>query len=539
MMISQLLPFFVITPVLIAVFLYVFFSLKIVRIIAITVQAAFMIPAGWLLMSARETDVLVSVGDYDGLLGIILRADLLAAVFVFLTVFIFLMVGIYTYQTPYDRTKRLYLFLIFLLEGVLIGLFLTRDFFNIFVLVEVSTVVVTILLMYDRTRRNMFAGMMFLMVNIVVMQMYLFGLGYLYMLTGVMDMEGASVVIATMDSNQLALPYALIMTSIASKCSLLPMITWLPKVNSLTGSRFTIAAIMSGLHIKAGVYLFMRFQDVFGDIGMDFFLVIGVVTAVAGVILALSQTEIRLLLAYSTIAQVGLIIVGLNLDYEYSRVGSLFHIVNHSLFKVALFLCASQISYLYQTKNIQKIRGAFKQTPLIAVANIIAILGIVGAPLFNGSISKYFLVYGADGPLEWIIILINLGTILVFVKYATIFFGKPLTKVREEETLVSDTNRRGVVFALGAMCIVLGIGGVQAIYFLFDVPVTLTFGGYMEKIGIFFVSVIIAVLLYKYVLAKRTFLSKLNGLNLSFQKICVSIGIFFAILLVYIGVFYG
>ncbi|MCL2215641.1 MAG: proton-conducting membrane transporter [Defluviitaleaceae bacterium] len=533
----QMLTFFVIVPVLIAVFLYVFFTLKIARVIAIAVQAAFMVPAAWLLFATQESEIAVTVGDYEGFLGIILRADLLAAVFVCLTVFIFLVVGIYTVQTPYDRTKRLYLFLIFLLEGALIGLFLTRDFFNIFVLVEVSTVVVTILLMYDRERRNLFAGMTFLMVNIIVMQLYLFGLGYIYMLTGVMDMEAASAVLYTMDDRSLALPYALIMTSIASKCSLLPMLTWLPKVNSLTGSRFTIAAIMSGLHIKAGVYLFIRFQDVFGGMGTDFFLVIGIITAVAGVIMALSQTDVRLLLAYSTIAQVGLIITGLSLGDGYSRVGSLFHIVNHSLFKVALFLCASQITYLYHTKDIRKIRGALRQTPLIAAANIMAILGIIGAPLFNGSISKYFLMSGATGATEWIIILINLGTILAFVKYAAIFFGKPLGKVRTEGGDEPDFNRRAVVLGLGIICLALGIGGAQAMDFLFDAPVSLSFWSYLEKVGIFAASVAIGILIYRYAISKREFLPKLNGLSLSFQQICVSIGAFFAVLVIYIGVF--
>jgi multicomponent Na+:H+ antiporter subunit D len=268
---SQILPFFVIVPVILAVFLYIFFSAKLARVLAILLQAGFLVPALFLLSEPRYYELIGTVGEFESLLGITLRADNLAAVFIFLTVVIFLALGIYTLQTPYDKSKRLYLFLVFLLQGALIGLFLTRDFFNIFVLVEVSTVVVTILLMYDNKRRNLFAGMTFIMVNIVVMQFYLFGLGYLYMITGVMDMEAAAVVLAEMDTRELALPFALIMTSIASKCSLLPMLTWLPKVNSFTGSRFTIAAIMSGLHIKSGVYLFIRFQDVFGGLASEFF----------------------------------------------------------------------------------------------------------------------------------------------------------------------------------------------------------------------------------------------------------------------------
>jgi len=533
-MLAQSLPFFVITPTLIAVFLYIFFSLKTARFIAISIQGLFLIPAVMLLLAAREETIRVSVGDYDGFLGIILRVDAVAAVFVLLTVFIFFIIGIYTLQTPYDRTKRLYLFLIFLLQGSLIGLFITQDFFNVFVLIEVGTVVVTILLMYDRARRNLFAGMTFIMVNIVVMQFYLFGLGYLYIITGVMDLAAATEIIAGMDNtNQFVLPYALIMTAIASKCSLLPMLTFLPKVNSLTGSRFTIAAIMSGLHIKGGVYLFIRFQDVFGGIGTDFFLIIGILTAFVGVIMALAQTEVRLLLAYSTVAQVGLIVAGLSLENDYSTIGSFFHIVNHSLFKVALFLCASQITYVYYTKDITKIRGAFKKLPLISIANIIAILGIVGAPLVNGSVSKYFLMYGADGLLEWVIILINLGTILVFVKYSFIFFGKPLGETRTDEDAKPDIYRLSVVYGIGVLCIVFGVFGVQTIQFLFNESVVLGLRGYLEKALIFVVSVAVGVVVCKF--TKFEFLKPLNGLCLSFQKIIVSIGVFFAVIVAFVG----
>ena len=532
-MIDQILPFFVIAPVIIAVFLYVFFTMRVARIIAITFQGLFIVPAILLLAAARETEIISIIGDYEGLLGITLRADNLAAVFILLTVAVFLAVGIYTIKTPYDRSKRLYLFLIFLLEGSLIGLFLARDFFNIFVLVEVSTVVVTILLMYDRSRRNLFAGMTFIMVNIIVMQFYLFGLGYMYMMTGVMDMEAAATAIAAIDDRTLALPYALIMTSIAAKCSLLPMLTWLPKVNAFTGSRFTIAAIISALHIKGGIYLFIRFQEIFGGMAMDFFLIIGIVTAISGIVMALAQTEIRLLLAYSTIAQVGLIIAGLSLGDDYSFIGSLFHIVNHTLFKLALFLCASQISYYYKTKDIRQIRGALRTVPRVAIANIMVIFGIVGAPIFNGSISKYFLAYGATGFFQWIIILINFGTILVFIKYSVIFFGKPLGEVSEAKP---DWDRLSVVFGLAGCCLLLGIFGTQSIQLLFNQQVNLDMWGYLEKSVIFAVSVGVGFVVYRKFIENKDFLRPLNDLNMSFHKICVSMGVFFAVLVIYVGV---
>ena len=449
-----------------------------------------------------------------------------------LTVVIFMAIIVYNLRSPKDHTDRLYWFLLFLLEGVLIGLFLTRDFFNIFVLVEVSTVVVTILLMFDRRRRNLKAGMTFIMINIVVMQFYLFGLGYLYFLTGVLDIEAAAVALQELDRADVVLPYALIMTSIAAKCSLLPLLTFLPKVNALIGSRFTIAAIMSGLHIKSGVYLFIRFTPIFGDMGMNFFLVMGLVTAFGGIILALAQKDIRLILAYSTIAQVGLIIAGFSLGDAHSYIGSVFHVVNHALLKSALFIGAGMITFLYRTRDITKIRGLLRADAWLGAAHALAILGMIGAPLFNGFTSKYFLMYGAGGALEWVFVVVNAGTMLVFVRYGRMFFGRPIQPPQDIE---NDWCRHSVVLALGLGGLALGIGGTPLLTLLTGQDIAISLSGFVQKSAIFLATLAGAMLLYRHAPEKAEPLKRLRNLELGFKPLCVSIGVFFAGLLVYVG----
>jgi len=533
----MLLPFFVIIPVLIAVFLFVFSSVKAARKIAIVFQAAYAVFAFYLLVVAREGEIMANVGDYSGFMGIILRADTLAAAFILLASVIFFVSAVYALH---DNNSRLFWFLLFLLEGALVGLFLTRDFFNVFVLVEVSTIVTTILLMYDRKRRNMFAGMTFIMVNIIVMQFYLFGLGYLYLFTGMLDFEPVAYAISHMDEAQLILPYALIMTSVAAKCSLMPMMIWLPKVNAMSGARSSISAIISGLHIKSGVYLFIRVQEVFGDFAIanrDFFMIIAVITAFGAIILALSQNDMRKMLAYSTVAQVSLILIGFNMGTETSNLGSLYHVINHAFFKAALFLAAGMIIGRYKTKDITKIRGLWKSSTPLAFGTVISVLGMVGAPLFNGSISKYLLMYDMNGPLEWIVILINVGTILVFVRFSTIFFGTNTRKLRE---FGLDMCKHGAVIGLGIACLLFGIFGVQIIHFLFVETVRIDPFGYLQKVGIFAASVGAAILLYRYVLAgllakETSIIGRLNGFDMGFKSLCISIGVFFLVILGYVG----
>jgi len=532
-----MLTFFVIIPVVIAVFLFVFSGAKSGRIIAMVFQTALVGFAAYLFMQSRDETVYTIIGDYAGFLGIILRADNLAGVFILLSTIIFLIVTLYCLNSGTSRS-RIFWLLLFLLQASLIGLFLSRDFFNIFVLIEVSTVVVTILLMYNRLRRNMFAGMVFLMVNIVVMQLFLFGIGYLYMLTGTLDLGGAAVAIAELDQSSLVLPYALIMTATASKCSLVPLLTWLPKVNAIPGAPSSITALVSGLHIKSGVYMFIRFQDVFGEFAArDFFLILGILTGLVGIILALSQKNIRLILAYSTIAQIGLITVGLNMDYAYyyAYYGAIFHVINHAMLKSALFLGAGMVIERYGTMNIDEIRGLWHRHKPTAIAIMLAILGIMGAPLFNGSISKYFIMREASGLLEWVLILLNLGTILVFLKYAAILFGHPENIPAKKES--TDWGKLIAVMFLGVASFVSGIFGEAFKNFLFNLDVHVEALSYLEKVGIFAVSLAVGLLVTKFIPKDAKIFKHLRDTNFGFRGVCASMGVLFAIIMLVVGVF--
>jgi multicomponent Na+:H+ antiporter subunit D len=461
-----------------------------------------------------------------------IRADSLAAVFVLLTAFVFLVAAIYSFS---EQHSRLFWFLLFIWEGALIGVFLAGDLFNIFVLTEVATVAVSVLIMYNRNNRSMYDGIIYFMINIVVIQFYLLGLGYLYRLTGVMDMETAAMIIRTIDGRQLALPYALIMTFVALKCALLPLFSWLPKAHSTPGASPAVSAVLSGLHIKGGIYLFIRFQHVFEAVAVnEFFLVLGIVTAIVGVVLALSQSDIKRILAYSTIAQVGLIIAGLSTGSVYNHIGALYHIINHALFKSALFLSAGMISFAYRTRDISQIRGVLRYMPIVSAASVLAILGIIGMPFFNGSISKYFLMYDVDGLLNIFIVFINLGTITVFIKYALIFTGRPPPGLWPVK---NDAWKLAPVVVLGCLCLAFGVFGGYFMAYFFDWDVRVGREGYLEKSLVFIASTAAGALIYRYLVSGRLFLKRIREADLGFRGMCAAVGLFFAMVLVAAGMF--
>ncbi|MCL2077535.1 MAG: proton-conducting membrane transporter [Oscillospiraceae bacterium] len=522
-----MLAYFVIIPILIAVFLYVFPSSKAGRLIAVITQTALVGLAFYLFFICKSRDVVSNIGNYESFLGITLRADALSSVFIILTSFIFLIVAVYTFNEKYNG---LFWFLLFIWEGLLIGIFLSRDLFNIFVLVEVTTVAVAVLIMFNRDNRSMYDGMVYLMINTVAVQFYLFGTGYVYKLTGVLDIDAAAKVLEELDKSSLILPYALIITAISLKCALVPLFSWLPKAHGTPGAPSAVSAILSGLHIKGAVYLFIQFNDLFKEVVVsEFFLIIGIITGIVGFIFAMSQKDIKLILAYSTISQIGMIITGLNNDDIYSYTGSLYHIFNHALFKSALFLSAGIIIKIYNTRDIYKIRGVLKRSPLIGAVIIMAILGIIGTPFFNGSVSKYFIFSGTSLPVGGAILLINLGTIITFIRFSSILFGKPQT---EPDPAKTDKCKQAAVLVLGTLCLVGGILGEQLIEFLFNVKVSVDTAGYLQKSALFTASAVGGYLIYKLYIKNSPRLKQVREIELSFRGMCVSVGAFFAVVLV-------
>jgi len=528
-----MLTYYVLAPVVIAVFLYLFSSNKTNRIIAIVLQAIFAGFAFYLLLLTRQGDVVTSVGSYRGLLGITLWADTMAASFVLLTAILFLVAAIYSLH---EENSKLFWLLMFIWEGLLIGIFLSRDFFNVFVLAEVATVVVAILLMYDKSKRNIFDGLVFLMANTVGIQFYLFGIGYVYMLTGVLDMQAAASIIAFLDRESLILPYALLITAIAFKAAVIPLYSWLPKVQGMPRAPDAVAALLAGLHVKSAIFLFIRFQDVFAPIASEnLFLVVGLVTAIIGVVMAVSQVDIKLLLAYSSTAQIGLIIAGLSINDPGSYAGSLYHMISHALYKVALFLIAGVLIRIYGTRDMRKITGIFKRDKLIGVAIILAILGVTGAPLFNGNVSKYFIMSGADYVVNSLMILINLGTILVAIRFAAMLFGKP------DETYIgkkADKSSAVAIYFLCTLCFLGGLFGERLIGFLFEFDLAMSPYGYIQKIITLAASWVVGLLLYKYVLSgnkNAVFFGRIRAIDLNFRGICFSIAAFFAVTLAVVG----
>jgi multicomponent Na+:H+ antiporter subunit D len=211
--------------------------------------------------------------------------------------------------------------------------------------------------------------------------------------------------------------------------------------------------------------------------------------------------------------------------------GGVYHILSHAIFKTVLFLTAGMMIEEYKTRNINEMRGALHRMPWVSAAAILAILGIIGAPFFNGSISKYLISHGSDNLLiDILLIIINLGTMTAFAKFTGIFRGKG-TRSKTPKL------RRIIIMVLGTMCLLGGLFGGQVIELLFGYTAKIDLGEYAVKALIFVASVIASYIIYYKALKERKFLGKIKEMDVGLNTIAMSIVGFFAVLAGFLYIF--
>ncbi len=382
------------------------------------------------LQSSPEL-ALTIFGGWRQDIAISFYVDYLNLTFMGLTIFFFLIIYYYSFKANY-REKKFFFFLTFL-QGIVLGLLMTNDLFNLFVFLELISLLVTLLITYKKVEHALKAGLQYLLLSSVAAMFYLIGVLLLYYVFGTINIRLILIGLPeVIDSTVIKLAYVMMLTGFALKGAIFPLYAWLPKAHGVAQS--SISALLSGLIVKLALYLILRihgqmFAVPYGFDQILFYL--GFISSLVGVIFAMAQKDIKQILAYHTISQVGLMLIGLSFASGTSFVGGLFHVVNHAIFKGLLFLSAGVIIKVYQTKKVNDIRGLFKTLPWTSILLIIAILSITGAPLFNGFVSKTMIKYAFKDQLGWyaLFTLINLGTIVSFSKLIMMFFGKPLTPV--------------------------------------------------------------------------------------------------------------
>jgi multicomponent Na+:H+ antiporter subunit D len=284
----------------------------------------------------------------------------------------------------------------------LLGVTITGDVFNVFVFLEISSLSSYILIGLGRSRRALMAAFSYLIMGTIGATFLLIGIGLMYQMTGTLNMvDMAERLQDVSHTRTMFVALAFVVVGISIKLAVFPLHQWLP--NAYTYAPPLVSAFLASTATKVAYYLLIRFcfglfglTLVFETVGIDVLLLpLSVVAMFVGSIAAIYQTDFKRLLAYSSIAQIGYMTLGLSLATEAGVSAGLIHVFNHALMKGALFLVAACVAWRMGGTSIESMRGLGQRMPLTMAAMVVAGLALVGVPGTVGFVSKWALVSAA------------------------------------------------------------------------------------------------------------------------------------------------
>jgi multicomponent Na+:H+ antiporter subunit D len=424
-----------------------------------------------LVTVVRDGPLTHELGGWPPPFGIEYVLDPLAAYMVAIVALVGTMIAIYPTKVGFDlqpaRGVPLYPLALLLLTG-LVGVMLSGDLFHLFVFLEIYAIS-TYALVSLGGDRAVFASFRYLLLGTVGSGLYLLGVGFLYFSTGSLNMADVAALLPEMADDPAILgSMGLIVLGLALKMALFPLHVWLPDAH--TYSPPAVAALLAAVQVKAGAYALVRILfDVYGpayggdgvpvDLALTWF---GAAGIVVGSVLAIQQTDLKRMLAYSTVAQLGYIGLGIGLATPLALVGALLHVLNHALMKGGLFLVAGGILQGTGIKQISRFSGLGKRMPLVMTGFAIAALSMVGVPPTAGFFSKFYLVSSTVQTGDWVLASIVVGSSLLTAVYFLRLFERifvlPPEEPLIEEAVEPEPRIVATVGILAAAVVAVGLG---------------------------------------------------------------------------------
>ena len=351
------------------------------------------------------------------------------------------------YMERYTGRSKYYALFMLMVAGMN-GAILTGDIFNLYVFIEVAAVASYALVAFGCQRDELEAAFKYAILGSIASAFILLGIAVLYCCFGTLNMADLSRMLAQVHPGEplrtaALLSLGLMTAGFGLKAALVPFHAWLPDAHPSAPA--PISAMLSGVLIKAvGVYALIRIVfSVFGITAQiaHILIILGTLSMVIGVVMALAQWDFKRLLAYSSISQIGYVVLGIGVGgavlaaggsekvAALAIVGGLFHLVNHAVFKSLLFLTAGAVEYATGTRQLKEMGGLREKMPVTANTSLIASLAIGGIPPFNGFFSKLLIIIacvqaGFYGLATWAVVvsILTLALLMKVQKYA--FFGK-------------------------------------------------------------------------------------------------------------------
>ena len=376
-----------------------------------------------------------ALGGWAPPLGISFVVDQLNAPILLLVSIIGFLAGVYALPTilkDVREEKRALFFTAYLMcVAGLLGVAITGDAFNLFVFIEISSISTYVLVGLGATtdRRALPAAFNYLIMGSIGATFYVIGVGFLYAATGTLNMADMSVLIPEVsDSKTVHAGFAFIVVGLALKAAVFPLHQWLPSAYAYAPNFVTV--FLSATATKVAFYALIRILFSVFSPELDFEAIVftwvlaplGAAAAVVCSFQAIFQADIRRMLAYSSVAQVGYMLLGLSLASEAGVSAGLFHLINHAMMKGALFMAVGGVAISLGSTQLRDLSGVARKAPWTMTALGIAALSLVGVPLTAGFLSKVALFQAAlQQDWWWVVVVLAISSVL-----AVLYVGRVL-----------------------------------------------------------------------------------------------------------------
>lgn len=340
-------------------------------------------------------------------------------------------------EVPEEKIPLYYTAYLLLLASM-IGISITGDAFNVFVFLEISSLSTYALIGMGRDRRALIATYRYLIMGTIGATFILIGIGLMYQLTGTLNMADLATKLPAMHDNRVAqVAFAFFILGVSIKVALYPLHYWLP--NAYTYAPSISSAFLAGTATKVSMYVLLRF--IFSVFGVNFSFVelqvqhvlmpMAVLGIMVGSMAAIYQDDIKKVLAYSSVAQLSYIVLGISIASKTGLTASVVHIFNHGLVKSALFLCVAGMVYSVGSSKLEDLAGAAKRMPWTVAAFAVAGVSLIGIPLTVGFITKWYLILAVIEhgwwPLAMVLVISSLMAVAYVWRVVDYLWFKPMS----------------------------------------------------------------------------------------------------------------
>lgn len=413
-------------------------------------------------------------GSYERGIGIEFVVDEFSALMTVVLLVLATLIIIYsiedlTHEIAFDRFYSYYT-LVFIMLFSMIGMTFTNDIFNLYVFVELLSLTSVGIIAIKGKKDTLMASMKYLLMGAIGSVTVLMGFALIYMVTGHLNMTLIAAEIHEvweLYPLNILLAMGFILTGFGIKAAIFPLHNWLPDAHSSAPT--PSSALLSGLVVKAYVFSIAKImyrvigQDISVNIGItQYILVFAVLSMVMGSLFAITQRDIKRRLAYSSVAQIGYIFLGLSLATELGFQSALFHVISHAFMKSALFLSAGSIIFLTGKRDVKSLDGIGYEMPITMTVFTIGALGMIGIPGTSGFMSKWYLGLAVlDAGYPELIIVILLSSFLNALYYFPIVISAFLTERKEMPTLLGretvPKSMRLSMAMIGLIILIIGL----------------------------------------------------------------------------------